>query len=98
MLALLDLGNDVNVIHPTFAKKLGLVIQTTNVGAQKIDGITLETYGMMVATFPVTDQADKVRFFEETFLIANVSPDMVLGIPFLILNSVDVNFPKRELW
>ena len=53
--ALLDLGSEVNVIHPTFIEKLGLVVQTTNVGAQKIDGITFETYEMVVVVFSVTD-------------------------------------------
>ena len=97
MLALLDLGNEVNVIHLIFAKRLGLVIQTTNVGAQKIDSTTLETYKMVVAAFSVTDQANRVRLFEETLLVANVSPDVVLGMPFLILSGADVDFLKREL-
>ena len=73
-------------------------MRTTNVGTQKIDGTTLETYGMVVAAFSMTDQANRVRFFEETFLVANVSPDVVLGIPFLTLSGADVDFPKRELW
>ena len=97
MSALLDLGSEVNAMHPVFAERLGLVVRTTNVGAQKIDGTTLETYGMVVAAFSVTDQADRVRFFEETFLVANVSPDVVLGMPFLSLSGADVDFPKKEL-
>ena len=52
---------------------------------------------MMVAAFLVTDQTEKVRFFEEIFLVANVSPDVVLRIPFLILSNADVKFPKKEL-
>ena len=52
---------------------------------------------MVVAAFSVTDQADRVRFFEEIFLVANVSPDMVLGMPFLTLSGADVDFLKREL-
>ena len=53
---------------------------------------------MVVAAFSVTDQANRVRFFEETFLVANISPDMVLEMPFFTLGSADVDFPKRELW
>ena len=96
--ALLDLGSKVNVMHPAFAESWGLVAQTTNVGVQIIDGTILETYGMMIAAFSVTDQADRVRFFEETFLVANVSPDVVLGMSFFTLSSADVDFPKKELW
>ena len=95
--ALLDSGSKVNAIHPALTEKLGLVVRTTNVGAQKIDGTTLETYGMVVAVFSVTDQANRVRFFEETFLVANISPDVVLGMPFLTLSGADVDFPKRKL-
>lgn len=32
VLALLDLGNEINAIHPTFAKERGLSIRPTNVG------------------------------------------------------------------
>ena len=97
VLALLNSGSKVSAMHPAFAERLGLVVQTTNIGAQKIDGTTLETYGMVVAAFLVTDQANKVRFFKETFLVANVSPDVVIGMLFFTLNSVDIDFPKKEL-
>ena len=52
---------------------------------------------MVVAAISVTDQADRVKFFEKTFLVANVNPDVVLGMPFLTLSGADVDFPKREL-
>ena len=32
--ALLDLGSEVNTVHPAFAKKLGLPIRPTDVGAR----------------------------------------------------------------
>ena len=85
-------------MHPVFAERLSLVIQTINVGNQKIDGTTVKTYEMVVAAFSVTDQADKVRFLEKIFLIVNISPEVVLAMLFLILNGADVNFPKRKLW
>ena len=96
-MVLLDLGSEVNAMYPVFAKRLSLVVRATNVGAQKIDGTTLETYRIVVAAFSVTDQADRVRLFEETFLVANISPDMVFGMFFLTLSSVDIDFPKKEL-
>ena len=96
--ALLNLGSEVNAMHLAFAERLGFVVRTTNVGAQKIDGTTFETYGMVVATFSVTDQANRVKFFEKTFLIANISPDVVFGMPFLTLSNVNIDFPKKELW
>ena len=56
--ALIDSGSEVNAIYPTFAKQLGLPIRPTDVGAQKIDGTTLNTYAMVVAAFSVEDNAN----------------------------------------
>ena len=95
--ALLDSGSEVNAIHPTLAWELGLPIRPTDVGAQKIDGTLLDTFGMVVAAFSVENKANRVRFFEETFLVANVSPEVVLGMPFLTLSGADVDFLGREL-
>ena len=98
MSALLDLGSEVNAIHPALACKLGLPVRPTDIGAQKIDGTMLDTFGMVVIAFSVTDKANQVRFFEETFLVANVSPEVVFGISFLTLNSANVDFLGRERW
>ena len=96
--ALINLGSEVNAIHPTFVKELGFPIRPTNVRAQKIDGTMLDTYGMVVAAFLVTKKTNRVRFFEETFLVANVSPKVVFGMPFLTLSDADVDFLDWELW
>ena len=68
-----------------------------DVGAKKIDGTMLDIYGMVVAAFSLTDKTNQVRFFEKTFLVANVSPKIVLGMPFLTLSGADVDFLGREL-
>ena len=82
MSTLLDSGNKVNAIYPTFARELGLPIRQTDVIAQKIDGITLDIFGMVVAAFSVIDKANQVRFFKKTFLVANISPKVVFGCFF----------------
>ena len=97
VLTLFDSGSKVNAVHPAFAKELGLPIRPTDVGAQKIDGTTLETYRMVVAAFLIEDKANQVRFFKETFLVANVTPKVVFGMPFLTLSGTDVDFLGREL-
>ena len=50
-------------MSPTYAKRLGLKTWETNVGAQKIDGSTLETFGMVIADFQVEDKSGKPGFF-----------------------------------
>ena len=56
--------HEVNAIHITFAKELGLPIRPTDVEVQKIDGTMLDTHKVVIAAFPVTDKANRVRFFE----------------------------------
>ena len=46
----------------------------------------------------MTDKANRVRFFEETFLVANVSPEVVFRILFLTLSGADVDFLNWEPW
>ena len=95
--ALIDSKSEVNAIYLTFAKQPGLFIRPTDFGAQKIDGTTLDTYKMIVAAFLVKNRANQVRFFEETFLVASVSPKVVFRISFLTLNEAHVDFSGQEL-
>ncbi len=80
-----------------FAQQLSLKIRKTNVGAQKIDGTTLKIYKMVVSTFSVSDKDRRERCFEESFLLANVRPDIVLAMPFLTMSNADVDFQARDL-
>ena len=97
-MALFDLGSDVNAIQPTFAQELDLSIRLTDVGVQKINGTMLYTYGIVIAAFLVTKKANQVRFFEEIFLVANVSPKEVFEMFFFILSGADIDFLGWELW
>ena len=61
--ALIDSGSEVNVMTAAYALRLGLQARHINVGAQKIDGCTLQTFGMVLANFQVEDKLGKARFF-----------------------------------
>ena len=98
MLILLDLSSKVNTVHPTFTKELSLSIRLIDIGAQKIDNTILDIYGVIVTVFLVKDKTNRVRLFEETFLVANVSPELVFGILFLILGGANIDFLLRKLW
>ena len=52
---------------------------------------------MVVSTFSVLDKDGKERFFEESFLLANVSPDIVFEMPFLITDNIDIDFQAQNL-
>ena len=96
-MALMDSGSEVNIMNPTYAAKLGLVTQKTDVSAQKIDGLTLVIYGMVLAGFQVQDKLGKVQFFEKTFLLADTSMELVLRMLFLTFSYADVRFMGKEL-
>ena len=57
----------------------------------------LDIIRIVVAAFTMIDKANWVKFFEETFLVANISPEVVLGMLFLTLSNVDVDFSGWEL-
>ncbi len=52
---------------------------------------------MVVSTFLVLDKDGKEMFFEESLLLADVSPNIVLGITFLTMSNADVDFQARDL-
>ena len=95
--ALLDSRSKVNAMSQVFTYQLGFTIWKTNVGAQKIDDITLEIYTIVVSTFFVLDKDGRERFFEESFLLADVKPEIVFGILFLTMSNADIDFQARNL-
>ncbi len=73
------------------------MILKTNIEVQKIDGTTLETYRIVVSTFSILYKDGRERLFEKSFLLADVKPDVVLGMPFLIMSNADIGFQARDL-
>ena len=80
-----------------FAWKLGLKVWKTNVGVQKIDGSTLETFEMVITDFQVEDKANRPKFFQEIFLVAVTKFEVILEMPFLKISNADISFGKKTL-
>ena len=80
-----------------YTAQLGLKVQKTDVDTSKINRSLLATYGMVIAAFQVLDMLGCSWFFQETFLLANISMEVVLGILFLTLSNVNIQFTKKEL-
>ena len=95
--ALIDSGSEVNAMTPAYASKLGLWVHRIDIGAQKIDGSTFKTFGIVLASFQVGDKLERTRFFQETFLLADISTEVVLGMPFFALSHADVQLIEKEL-
>ena len=95
--ALLNSGSKVNAINLAYASKLGFRVHCTNIEAQKIDGSIVELFGMVLASFQVEDKFGRIRLFQETFLLADISTEVVLGMLFLNLSNADVQFVEKKL-
>ncbi len=52
---------------------------------------------MVVSFFSMSDKNSSERFFEESFLLTNVKPDIVLKMSFLIINYADIDFQAWNL-
>ncbi len=52
---------------------------------------------MVVSTFFMLDKDSRERFFEKSFLLADVKQNIVLGILFLTMSNADINFQAHEL-
>ena len=92
MSALCDLGSKVNAIYPIFVKELSFSIRPTDVKAQKIDSTMLDMFGIIVVAFSLINKANQVKFFKETFLVANISLEVVFRMFFYTLSGTDVDF------
>ena len=54
-------------------------------------------FGIVLASFQVEDKFGWVQFFQESFLLANISAEVVLGMSFLTLNNAEIQFAEQEL-
>ena len=52
---------------------------------------------MIVSTFSMLDKDGRERFFEASFLLADIKPDIVLEMPFLTMSNADIDFQVRDL-
>ncbi len=75
-----------------FALQLGLKIQKINIRAQKIKSTTLKTYKIIISTFSILDKDGRERYFENSFLLANVKSDVVLRMLFLTIRNANIDF------
>ena len=80
-----------------YVANLGLTAQKTYISTQKIDGFILVTYEIVIIGFSIKYKLEIVWFFEETFLLANNSIEVILEMFFLIFSNANIRFAKKEL-
>lgn len=55
------------------------------------------TYKMVIPVFSVQNALKMIGVFEETFLLADTSIEVILRILFLTLSNTNLRFAKKEL-
>ena len=80
-----------------YAAQLGLKVQKTNISTYKINMSLLKTYGIVIAVFQIVDKLSYSCFFQETFLLAKINMEVVLGMVFFTFSNVDVQFFEKKL-
>lgn len=46
----------------------------------------------MLANFQLGDKQEKMRFFQEIFLVAYTAMAVLLGVHFIVLSKIEINF------
>ncbi len=52
---------------------------------------------MVISTFFLLDKDNKERFFEEIFLLVDISLHIIFGMLFFTMNNADVDFQGHSL-
>ena len=68
---------EINIINRTTAKRMGLPLLNTNIGLSAIYGEAVKIYGMHYIEFQQEDNQGHVRYFQDTFLAADISTRMI---------------------
>ena len=95
--ALIDSGSKINAMTLAYAKKLGFRTQKTDVRAQKIDRSSLDIFEIVIVGFQILNKQGRTRFFQETFLLADITIEVVPEILFFILNNTNIQFAEKKL-
>lgn len=70
--------------------KLGFVTYKINIGTKKIDGLALAIYKIVIISFSIYDQLEKIWFFKKTSLLVDISIKVTLEMFFLIFLDLDL--------
>ena len=55
-------------------------------------------YEMISSAISIIDKANQVKFFEKTFLVANVNSKIVFRMFFFTLSNANINFLGQKLY
>lgn len=89
---MIDSGRKVNILTSAYTLKLDSKVYYTNVKAQKINALTLKMFKIVLASFNVEDKLKRPRFFQKSFLLADIKIKIVQKMFFLTLSGPNILF------
>ncbi len=57
----------------------------------------LETCGIVVFPFSMSDKDSRMRLLEKSFLLVDIKPDIVFGMIFLTISNANIGFKAQNL-
>lgn len=92
-------NNKYNVMNFGYNKKLGFKVQKINIRAQKVNSSILKIFEIVSADFQVENKENRPKFFQKTFLIANIKFEVILEILFLKICKADMLLGEEKfIW
>ena len=92
----MDSRSEVNAMHSACTTKLSFCARKIDVCVQKIDRFHLDIFRIVIADCLVKNKLRRVRFFQKTFLLANIGLEVVLGMLFVTFSRVDIWFTEQK--
>lgn len=93
---MIDFGSKINAKTPTHAVNLILPILKTNLGTQKIDGMTLVTDSEVINRILMQDKLGKFSFFKKTFIVVDISIEMNLEMSLFSVHDIKIWFAETS--
>ena len=78
-----------------YIKKLKFKVWKTNIKDQKIDGLILEIFRIVIIDYQIEDKANRSRFFQKTFLIVDTKFEIILKKLFWKISNINILFGKK---
>lgn len=75
-----------------YTTKIGFLYRKIDAGIFKIDNSALAMSGIVIATFLIYDKDKKNRFFKKSYLLANISVNIILKIILSNLSNRNIKF------
>lgn len=92
---LIDLYDNINVIHSIYTTKLGLYIGKIEVGIQKINRSYLNTFRIVIVGYSVKNKLEMIWFFQKVFSLANICLEMHMKMFFLTVKKENIRFADQ---